>query len=158
MSSESWNGHVNTLYNVHKNELQNNLQVAQTKLRKKLGHETDDVIDVAVTYDGTWSKRGHTATFGFAFVISVDTGEAFDLDFMSKLCWECNNQNMVKDSEEFQQWFDTHRNYCSKNYDGTSGNMEIQIAKDVWARSLDFGLRYKYMVCGGDSRAYNSGP
>ena len=55
MSSESWNGHVNTLYDVHKNELQNNLQAARTKLRKKLGHETDDVIDVSVTYDGTWS-------------------------------------------------------------------------------------------------------
>ena len=101
MSSESWNGHVNTLYDVHKNELQNNLQAARMKLRKKLGHETDDVIDVAVTYDGTWSKRGHTANFGFAFVISVDTGEVLDFGFMSKLCWECNNQNMVKDSEEF---------------------------------------------------------
>ena len=99
-----------------------------------------------------------TANFGFAFLISVDTGEVLDFGFMLKLCWECNNQNMVKDSEEFQQWFDNHRNYCSKNYDGTSGNMEIQIAKDLWARSLDFGLRYKYMVCDGDSRAYNSGP
>ena len=39
MSSESWNGHVNSLYDVHKNELQNNLQAARTKLRKKLGHE-----------------------------------------------------------------------------------------------------------------------
>ena len=71
--SESWNGHVNTLYDVHKNELQNNLQVARTKLRKKLGHETD-VIDVAVTYDGTWSKRGHTANFGFAFVTPKTIG------------------------------------------------------------------------------------
>ena len=55
MTSESWNGHVNTLYDVHKNELQNDLQAARTKFRKKLGHETDDVIDVSVTYDGTWS-------------------------------------------------------------------------------------------------------
>ena len=111
MTSESWNGHVNSLYDVHKNELQNNLQAARTKLRKKLRHETDDMIDVSVTYDGTLSKQGHTANFGFAFVISVDTGEAFDLDFMSKLCWECNNQNMVKGSEEFQQWFDNQISY-----------------------------------------------
>ena len=60
MSSESWNGHVNTLYDVHKNELQNNLQAARMKLRKKLGHETDDVIDVAATYDGVLQAWTHS--------------------------------------------------------------------------------------------------
>ena len=32
--------------------------------------------------------------------------------------------------------------------------MEVSIAEELWKRSLDFGMRYKYMVCDGDSKAY----
>ena len=39
----------------------------------------DDVLDVAVSYDGTWQKRGHTWNHGIGAVISVETGEVLDL-------------------------------------------------------------------------------
>ena len=35
----------------------------------------EEPIDVAITFDGTWSKRGNTDNYGFGFVISVDTGK-----------------------------------------------------------------------------------
>jgi mRNA-degrading endonuclease RelE of RelBE toxin-antitoxin system len=49
------------------------------KLDAKLKKENpdisdDDILDIPVTYDGTGSKRGHTANYGFGFVISVETG------------------------------------------------------------------------------------
>jgi len=37
-----------------------------------------DVVDVAVSFDGTWAKRGFTSLTGVVFVISVDTGEVLD--------------------------------------------------------------------------------
>jgi hypothetical protein len=32
----------------------------------------------------------------------------------------------------------------------------VSITKELWKRSLDFKMRYKYMVCDGDSKAYTS--
>lgn len=34
--------------------------------------------------------------------------------------------------------------------------MEESVAQELWKRPLDFKMRYKYMVWGGDSKAYNS--
>ena len=45
---------------------------------------------------------------------------------------------------------------CAKNYNGSSRNMEESIAEELWKRSPDFKIWYKYMVCDGDSKAYHS--
>ena len=37
--------------------------------------EGASVLDVEVTCDGTWSKRGYTSLYGCVFVVSVDTGK-----------------------------------------------------------------------------------
>ena len=47
------------------------------------------MIEIAVSFDGTWSKRGFTANFGVGFVISVDTGQVLDYGFASKFCLQC---------------------------------------------------------------------
>jgi hypothetical protein len=66
-----------------------------------------DVAEIAVSYDGTWSKRGYTANFGVDFIISVETGEVLDYDFESKLCMEyaTAKKDLGEDSSEFDMWF-----------------------------------------------------
>jgi hypothetical protein len=49
-------------------------------------------------YNGTWSKRGHTASYGF--IIPVETGQVLDYGFRSKICTSCNEQKADKDSDE----------------------------------------------------------
>ena len=39
-------------------------------------------------YNCTWSKRGHTASYGF--IIPVETGQVLDYGFRSKICTSCN--------------------------------------------------------------------
>ena len=48
------------------------------------------------------------------------------------------------------------KNIVGKKYDGSCGNMEVSIAQELWKRSVVFKMRYKYMVCDGDSKACNS--
>ena len=75
MSSEAWSDHMDALYKVHKSACEENLETARNKLGQTLGHENNsEIVDIAVAFDGTWSKRGHTANFGFGFAHSVDTG------------------------------------------------------------------------------------
>ena len=73
MSLESWNNHIGVLYSAHKEAIDKHLTWTRKNLREKLRKDNpglldDEIVDIAVTYDGTWSKRGHTASYGFGFV------------------------------------------------------------------------------------------
>jgi hypothetical protein len=35
----------------------------------------DNVVDIAVSFDRTWAKRGFTSLMGVVFVIALDTGK-----------------------------------------------------------------------------------
>lgn len=62
-----------------------------------------------------------------------------------------------KGSPEHDIWYENHKKKgnCSKNFNGSGGSMEVDIAKELLGRSLSFNMRYKFMVCDGDSRAYS---
>ena len=63
---------------------------------KESGDEvSDDVVDAAVSFDGTWAKRGFTSLTGVVFVISVDTGEVLDYHVLSKECRKCTMKRSV---------------------------------------------------------------
>ena len=161
MATKAWNDHSTALYEAHKTSAKNHLQTTRERVRHVLTKDNPDIADdtvvnVPVTFDGTWPKQGHTANYGFGFVLSVDTAEVLDYGFKSKICWECNSHKAKKDSDEYQKWYEEHNNNCSKNFDGSSGNMEVEIARDLWGRSKDFNICYKYMVCDGDSKAYSA--
>lgn len=84
--SNAWNNHVTALYEAHKKAVSEQLQKARDKVFSRHNENESDVADIAVSYDGTWSKRGYTANFGIGFVISAETGEVLDYDFESKIC------------------------------------------------------------------------
>jgi len=103
-------------------------------------------------------KQGFTANFGVSFVISVDSGQVLDYGFASKICLQCSREKeqVSKNSEEFRNWYATHSSNCTENHTGSSEAMEKDIARRLWSNSLAYNLRYKYMVCDGNSKAYNS--
>lgn len=154
----AWNSHVNALYDAHKKAVSDNLQKAREKVCSLHQPNDNDVVEIGVSYDGTWSKRGYTANFGIGFVISVDTGEILDYDFESKLCMECSSakRDLGEDTNEFDIWFTGHKDKCSQSHIGSSGSMECGIAKKIWGRSSEYGIQYKFMICDGDSKAYSS--
>lgn len=46
------------------------------------------IINISVSYDGTWHKRGHTSIYGLGIVIDVLTGLVIDYEVLSKYCPE----------------------------------------------------------------------
>lgn len=110
----------------------------------------DNLVEIAVTYNGTWSKKGLTANYGFRFVTSVETGQVLDYSFRSKTCTACSKQKADKESAEYRD----HKEHCAIKYDGSSGNMEVLMANELWECCLKFNMQYKYMLCDGDSKAY----
>ncbi|CAB3984028.1 Hypothetical predicted protein [Paramuricea clavata] len=117
-----------------------------------------EILDVAVSFDGTWSKRGFTANYGVGIVISADTGEVLDYVVLSKVCELCKAAEKHKSNrDKYQEWKDAHvaSGLCQKNYNGSSPAMEKEAARILWSRSVEkHKFRYIDMVCDGDSKAY----
>ena len=61
-----------------------NMLAASAHLHQLHSADPRALIDVAVTCDGTWSKRGFTATHGVIVVISWESGQVLDFQIMTK--------------------------------------------------------------------------
>ena len=122
----------------------------------KLGVDPDEkgVLDIGVTFDGSWQKRGHSSHDGMASVIDIVTGLPIDFEVLSNFCLKCSLAGINKlDSDD---WKINHAPDCSKNFDGTSNAMEAECAKRLWGRSIEkHSLRYMTMVSDGDSKSYD---
>ena len=119
------------------------------------GIADQDIIDVCVSFDGSWQRRRYGSLYGVGFSIDTLTGLVTDYDLRSKYCHECSLVGAVLNGEEKVKWKQLHAPQCDINFDGPSGNMESDIAKSLWARSEDFAqMRYTGFVGDGDSATY----
>ncbi|GBM60324.1 hypothetical protein AVEN_108111-1 [Araneus ventricosus] len=119
--------------------------------------ENEEVIDVCVSYDGTWGKRGHTSLHGIGIVIDILTGLVIDFEVLSKYCHDCvNSEGMLcKNTPEFRIWHDSHKNDCQKNFNGSSNSMEMNAAAILWKRSVkEAKMRYMTLLSDGDGKIH----
>ncbi|GFT09557.1 uncharacterized protein TNCV_797601 [Trichonephila clavipes] len=115
------------------------------------------VIDITVSYDGTWQKRGHSSLYGIGIVIDILTGLIIDYEILSKYCPECTTakRDLGENSAEYSIWYKSHQKECSKNYVGSSNAMEVKAAEILWKRSIkNCGMRYVSILSDGDAKTY----
>lgn len=113
----------------------------------------NDIVDVEVTFDGTWSKRGHTAQYGVCVVMSWLTGECLDVELMSKYCVQCSSYQGAKEGDEYEQWYKKHKDVCTATHHGSSPAMELAGARKIFSRSVQkYKLRYSTVISDGDSK------
>nr|XP_054756746.1 uncharacterized protein LOC129262745 [Lytechinus pictus] len=160
---KSFQQHLHSLYTQTNKICEEELKAAGRKVREQVlernpDADRDGVLDVAVSYDGTWHKRGFTSNHGVGVVISMDTGEVLDREVVSKVCPECQyRNNWDREGDEYKTWWDGHKDGCLGKYKGSSGKMEVEAAQEMWKRSINLhNLRYKYVVCDGDSSTFKN--
>ena len=129
-------------------------EAAASCLHELQGRSENDAIDVAVTCDGTWSKRGFTALYSVVVVASWENGKVLDTEILTKYCAECGHHvSMSKESEEYKQWWEGHKDDCELNYHGSSPAMEATGALRIWQQSAEkHNLRYTVVISDGDSK------
>ncbi|XP_050709396.1 uncharacterized protein LOC126994185 [Eriocheir sinensis] len=134
-----------------------NTFTAVKKHYKQYGREEreDGVVDVDVTFDGTWMTRGHRSHIGIAFVLEADTRQVLDFEVLCNHCIPCSKER-TSHRDTFQEWFQTHKSRCHKNFEGKAGEMEAEAARRLWQRSETLGFRYITFVGDGDSSAYKA--
>jgi len=154
--SNMWTKHTKNMLLVAKRYIRPILDAARERLRQMVLDENDieycreTSVEVGVSYDGTWSKRGFTANYGLGFIISVDSGQVLDFEFLSKVCPECD-----KNRDAGDEWMAEDKADCQRNHQGTSKSMEVVAAQNIWRRSSAYNMKYKWMICDGDSASYN---
>ena len=122
-------------------------------------HDPDAVINISVSFDGTWQKRGFSSHYGIGVCIDILTGLVIDYEVLSSYCHACALKENAKQKkkiteQEFDSWKEKHID-CAKNFAGSSKAMEKEAAKRMWARSVNrHQVRYTEMLSDGDSTAF----
>ncbi|CAF4142249.1 unnamed protein product [Rotaria magnacalcarata] len=113
-------------------------------IRRSKQCEPNDVLNLTVSLDGTWKKRGHQSMYGIVFLIEAELGYCLDFETLSKRCELCEVKQRILTASQFKKWYEMHQTTCSKTWDGSAGGMEKE------------GLRYTNMISDGDSSAYEA--
>ena len=104
------------------NEASEEMRNAAERLRQHILDENpekdeQDILDNAISFDGTWAKQGFTSLTGVVFAISVDTGEVLDYHVLSKSCLKCTLKKRKCSDEVFEEWLLQHE--CDINFAGS---------------------------------------
>lgn len=163
LNHKTFHKHCDSLYamtpEIKKHILQLAVQAVRyehQQLDQALGNE--EVYNISVSYDGSWLTRGHSSQIGVSCVIDLLTGLCVDFHVMSKYCQTCETTGKKMEAVgpvAYQVWYQDHMSECQKNFDGTSGMMEVEGAKVIWLRSTDEKLRYTTILSDGDCKTYN---
>ena len=122
----------------------------------EIGEHPDEngILNIAVSFDGSWQKRGFTSHNGIAAVIDLLTGLPIDFEVLSNFCIKCK---AVEGQQEDLEWKKRNEPNCPKNFEGTAGAMEVACAKKLWSRSIEkHNFRYATILSDGDSKAFDA--
>ena len=65
-------------------------------------------LDIHVSFDGTWMKRGHQSHIGVGFVIECNTGFVVDFEVLSNYCEMCTKKSNSLSEVDFAAWKGSH--------------------------------------------------
>ena len=161
ISINTYQSHTKILHDKCNRAAEENLQQAARTVRQAYEDADPDlvgqeVIDIAVSYDGTWQKRGHTSHNGLGVVIDLMTGLVLDTEIRSNYCSSCAlaaSRFKGYDTDEFRDWRQNVHTLCEKNHSGSAASMEAHAAVAMFGRSVDkHRMRYTTVLSDGDSK------
>ena len=91
LNKSSWDLHNKVLRNAATNFMEKEVPDSASLLRSLLRSddnsiEESSVMDITVSFDGTWHHRGFKSSHRVDVAMSVDTGDFLDLVVLSKSC------------------------------------------------------------------------
>ncbi|XP_054011920.1 uncharacterized protein LOC128894287 [Hylaeus anthracinus] len=112
-------------------------------------------IDISVSGDGTWKKRGYNSLFGIATLIGKYTGKVVNLVVKSSYCHACKLWESQFDTEAYDDWFEEHSGECTSNHNGSAGKMEVDGITEMFRRSWEIHeVRYAKYIGDGDTKTF----
>ena len=158
IGQDSWENHMKAIAQASATVFEESASNTVQEYRKSQNAEEGEVIDAAVSYDGTWAKRGHSSSYGLQ--AAVLNGCVVDFQLLCSYCRSCQKKEesgIDKNSVEYMNWYRKHNPVCPKNHKGSAASMETQGAEEIFGRSIEkYNLRYTTFIGDGDSKAYSN--
>ena len=121
----------------------------------ELRHGDDSIVDISVSVDGTWQRRGSVSLNGTVAAISMYNGKIINVEVMQRYCKPYQQHKEKLTPDDFDVWYEGHKQNCVANYEGSAPMMEVVGAKRIFERSITSRkLRYIKYFGDGDSKAY----
>lgn len=73
-------------------------------IRRNRQCKSGDILDLTVSLDGTWKKRGHQSLYGIVYLIDADSGYCLDFETLSKRCEQCELKARTSTTVQFNKW------------------------------------------------------
>lgn len=133
-----------------------NKAVTEEKEETSTKQNIADANELTVSGDGTWKKRGFTSLHGVSSIIGYYTGKIIDIVVKSSYCKMCEFWEKKKDTQEYEDWLETHTSDCTANHEGSSGKMEVAGVIEMLKRSEEkYSVKYINYIGDGDSKTYS---
>ena len=72
--------------------------VRKQYIQEGYADQNDEKVDIAVSFDGTWQKRGHTSHNGIGIAIDLLTAYVVDFEVLSNICVHCERFERAEDN------------------------------------------------------------
>ena len=89
MTKKNYEKMSDKLGEVVKEVAEQSMKDAAQELRTKVNAGENDVVDIGVSCDGTWQKRGFQSLNGVFAALSIDNGKVLDVEAMNRTCKAC---------------------------------------------------------------------
>ena len=132
MAKTTYYKHIPSVHEAYVTTASESMKTAVNELKE----DVTQMIDIDVSVDGTWQRRGHASLNGVTTVISADNGKCVDFQVLTKSCKGCQyweNRDGVN-PEEYSKWKESHK--CNVNYEGSAGGMGKLSAVNIFKRSV----------------------
>lgn len=148
-NKSAYNAHNKSLLQVVERLGEEIMMGSAIRVRQTIGSD-----ECGVSVDGSWHRRGYSSLNGVVTTLSIDTGEALDVEILSKECFGCRKWGSIdKADPRHASMIANHQ--CRINYTGSSGGMEPVGAGRIFLRSeAKRGLKYVDFYGDGDSKSY----
>jgi len=67
----------------------------------------------------------------------------------------CETWKQKINDAEFEEWYETHKDQCSVNHEGSAEKMEVNSIVEIFKRSIEkYNIQYRNYIGDGDSKTY----
>ena len=159
MNVNSFNKSMGDIISSYKQCAEDKMNSAAENVRQMNNEITVDnetIVDIVVSSDGTWQKRGHDSLNGVVTIIRNDVRQCIDYRVLStKKCNACSKWETKKDAVEFEKFISEHE--CSINHRGSAGSVEAKGVVECFQLSVENRkLQYTKFIGDGDSKTHTS--
>lgn len=89
VKKKSFATHVSRIAKVSKLVAEADMKKTGNCIRKEIRLKKDEIMDLSVSCDGTWARRGYQSLYGMVSAIHVESGKILDFETKSKVCYKC---------------------------------------------------------------------